>query len=189
MGERRTLVIAGAGIAGLTAALALTAQGFNVVVSERAEKLSELGAGIQIAPNAGRVLAGLGLDKALAAAAIEPTAIDVFDGPTGCLITAIPSQMFRARYDFPTGSSTAPTCSRSSPPPPPAPASASISARRWRERRPGGRDAVLARKPGRGADVISADGLIGADGVWSTVRQTIAGAAAPVAPAVAPGAR
>ncbi len=182
MGERRALVIAGAGIAGLTAALALTARGFNVVVSERAEKLSELGAGIQIAPNAGRILAGLGLDKALAAAAIEPAAIDVFDGPTGRLITAIPSETFRARYDFPyrvihradLQSILAAAIAR---------AGIRLDLGAPVEGYVGQGDAMLvrARKPGGGTDVISADGLIGADGVWSTVRQTIAGAAIPAA--------
>ena len=66
-----TLLIVGAGIAGLSAALAVSRTGFNVVICERTSELTELGAGIQLSPNAGRVLAGLGLDDAIAEAAIE----------------------------------------------------------------------------------------------------------------------
>ena len=49
MGERRPFVIVGAGIGGLTAALALAAKGFRAVLVERAAELSLIGAGIQLA--------------------------------------------------------------------------------------------------------------------------------------------
>jgi len=101
MGERRPVVIAGAGIGGLTAAMALAARGFHVVVVERTAELSEIGAGIQIAPNAGRVLAGLGLDGAVAAAAVEPEAIDVNSGRSGRRLTSIPGALFRDLYGLP----------------------------------------------------------------------------------------
>jgi 2-polyprenyl-6-methoxyphenol hydroxylase-like FAD-dependent oxidoreductase len=52
----RTLIVAGAGIGGLTTALALAHHGFRALVLEQAEKLQETGAGIQLAPNATRVL-------------------------------------------------------------------------------------------------------------------------------------
>ncbi|HAO40339.1 MAG TPA: monooxygenase, partial [Afipia sp.] len=45
MADSRTIVVAGAGIGGLTAALALAARGFRVIILERAEKLQEAGAG------------------------------------------------------------------------------------------------------------------------------------------------
>ena len=57
----RTIIIAGAGIGGLTAALALTRAGFRAVVLEQAARLEETGAGIQLSPNATRVLFGLEL--------------------------------------------------------------------------------------------------------------------------------
>src|SRR5262249_29173025 len=101
MGERQTIVIAGAGIGGLTAALALAAHGFKALIAERTEELSELGAGIQLAPNAGRVLAGLGLEPAIAEAASEPVAIDVLDAIRGKPIVSIPTQRYRERYGFP----------------------------------------------------------------------------------------
>jgi salicylate hydroxylase len=58
-------MIAGAGIGGLTAALALLQRGFDVTVFEQAPELRELGAGIQIAANGSRVLIELGLLDAL----------------------------------------------------------------------------------------------------------------------------
>ena len=61
MAASRTIFVAGAGIGGLTAALALAGQGFRVIVLERAERLEEAGAGLQLSPNASRVLVGLGL--------------------------------------------------------------------------------------------------------------------------------
>ena len=65
MAASRTIVVAGAGIGGLTASLALAAQGFRVVVLEKAERLEEAGAGLQLSPNASRVLVELGLQPRL----------------------------------------------------------------------------------------------------------------------------
>ncbi|KDC34174.1 FAD-dependent monooxygenase [Bordetella bronchiseptica] len=59
------ILIAGAGLGGLTAALALQARGFQVRVLEQAAQLRELGAGIQLSANANRVLYRLGLGAAL----------------------------------------------------------------------------------------------------------------------------
>jgi salicylate hydroxylase len=73
----RTIFIAGAGIGGLTASLALAAQGFRVVVIEKAERLEEVGAGLQISPNASRVLVALGLQDRLAGRAVTPEAISL----------------------------------------------------------------------------------------------------------------
>ena len=74
----RTIYIAGAGIAGMTLALALAKFGATVVVLERNKQVQEVGAGLQISPNARRVLNQLGLDKAIAAKSFEPTAIDLY---------------------------------------------------------------------------------------------------------------
>jgi salicylate hydroxylase len=73
----RTVFIAGAGIGGLTASLALAKQGFRVVVLEKAERLEEVGAGLQISPNASRVLLALGLQDRLAGRAVTPEAISI----------------------------------------------------------------------------------------------------------------
>ena len=70
MAASRTIFVAGAGIGGLTAALALARRGFRVVVLEKAERLEEAGAGLQLSPNASRVLIDLGLQPRLAARAV-----------------------------------------------------------------------------------------------------------------------
>ncbi len=57
------ILIAGAGIGGLAAALALLQRGFRVTVFEQAAELKEIGAGVQIAPNGVRVLYHLGLEE------------------------------------------------------------------------------------------------------------------------------
>ena len=77
-GGGRTIYIAGAGIAGLTLALALAKFGTTVVVLERNSTIQEVGAGLQISPNARRVLNQLGLDKQIAARSFEPAGIDLY---------------------------------------------------------------------------------------------------------------
>src|SRR5262249_37470974 len=65
------IVIAGAGIGGLTAAMCLKRAGFEVDVYEAVAELKPLGVGINIQANAVRVLSSLGLEPALAATGIE----------------------------------------------------------------------------------------------------------------------
>jgi salicylate hydroxylase len=77
------VLIAGAGIGGLTAALALGRRGIGVTLFEQAEKLTEAGAGIQLSPNATRVLIALGLAGRLNAVIVEPSAIRVRSAATG----------------------------------------------------------------------------------------------------------
>ena len=83
MAASRTIFIAGAGIGGLTAALALAARGFRVVVLEKAERLEEVGAGLQLSPNASRILISLGLKERLAARAVVPEAISIMSARAG----------------------------------------------------------------------------------------------------------
>ncbi len=71
------VIIAGAGIGGLTAALALLQRGFDVDVYEQAPELRELGAGIQIAANGSRVLIELGLEERLRPLVCDATAKEV----------------------------------------------------------------------------------------------------------------
>lgn len=65
------IIIAGAGIGGLTAAMCLHRAGFDVHVFEAVGEMRPLGVGINIQAGAVRILAGLGLEPALAATAIE----------------------------------------------------------------------------------------------------------------------
>lgn len=82
--------IAGAGIAGLTTALSLARRGIASTIIERTTQLSEVGAGLQVSPNAGRILEALGLTEALDRAAVQPEAIDLRDGETGEPIASLP---------------------------------------------------------------------------------------------------
>ncbi|WJR75996.1 FAD-dependent monooxygenase [Bradyrhizobium sp. NP1] len=86
----RTIFIAGAGIGGLTAALALAAKGFRVVVLEKAERLEEAGAGIQLSPNASRILIDLGIKDRLGSRAVAPDAISIMSARAGGEIARLP---------------------------------------------------------------------------------------------------
>ena len=90
MAASRTIFIAGAGIGGLTAALALAQQGFRIVVLEKAERLEEAGAGLQLSPNASRVLIDLGLQPRLAPRAVTPEAISIMSARSGGEIARLP---------------------------------------------------------------------------------------------------
>jgi salicylate hydroxylase len=70
----RKILIAGAGIGGLTAASCLMKAGYDVEVYEQAPELSEIGAGIQLSANAMHVLNDLGLGKAIAELSVRPGA-------------------------------------------------------------------------------------------------------------------
>lgn len=90
MTASRTIVVAGAGIGGLTASLALAARGFRVIVLERAERLEEVGAGLQLSPNASRILIDLGLQSDLARHVIVPEAVRVMSARSGREVARIP---------------------------------------------------------------------------------------------------
>lgn len=90
MAPSRTIVVAGAGIGGLTAALALSAKGFRVIVLEKAERLQEAGAGLQLSPNASRILIDLGLQSRLAPHVIVPDAVTVLSARRGRQIARLP---------------------------------------------------------------------------------------------------
>ena len=90
MAGTRNVIIAGAGIGGLTAALTLTRAGLRTTVLEQAPQLEEAGAGIQLTPNATRILFQLGLADELARTAVEPEAIRVLSGPSAHEVIRIP---------------------------------------------------------------------------------------------------
>lgn len=90
MALTRPILIAGAGIGGLTLALLLARKGIKAVLIERAPRLEEVGAGIQLSPNASRVLDRLGLGPALDEAGVQPTHIRLIDGKSGAPLAQIP---------------------------------------------------------------------------------------------------
>ena len=67
----------------MTAALALAAKGFRIVVLEKAERLEEVGAGLQLSPNASSILVGLGLRERLGLRAVTPEAISIMSAGAG----------------------------------------------------------------------------------------------------------
>ena len=73
MSKSRHVVVIGAGIGGLTAALALLKRGIDVQVYEQSNQLKEVGAGIQISSNGTRVLYALGLEDALKRVQVLPS--------------------------------------------------------------------------------------------------------------------
>ena len=77
------VIISGAGIGGLTAALCFLQHGAEVAVLERAPALGEVGAGIQVPPNAMKVFQALGLDDALARYCLSPRSIGSAHGTIG----------------------------------------------------------------------------------------------------------
>ncbi|MGH6926399.1 MAG: FAD-dependent monooxygenase [Propylenella sp.] len=96
------IAVAGAGIAGLSSAIALAARSFSVEVFERAADLEEVGAGIQLSPNATSVLKRLGVLGDLAEALVEPRAIEILDARNGALLAKIPlGETARQRYGAP----------------------------------------------------------------------------------------
>jgi salicylate hydroxylase len=90
MARSRTIIVAGAGIGGLTAALALIREGFRVVVIEQAAQLEEAGAGIQLSPNATAILRALGVADHLQSRAVAPEAIRVRSAASAREIVRIP---------------------------------------------------------------------------------------------------
>jgi salicylate hydroxylase len=95
------VILAGAGIGGLTAAAALAGKA-EVTLLEQAAALTEFGAGLQLAPNAVRVLQALGLGRGLDAIGFEPEAIEVRDAASGALMLRQPlRQAARDRWGAP----------------------------------------------------------------------------------------
>lgn len=177
LGERRSIVIAGAGIGGLTAALALAKRGFPTIVCERTAKLSEVGAGIQLSPNVSSVLASLGIEKSLAGTAAEPRALDVRSGASGRLLNSISFADMPRRYGHPWRVVARSELQQV--------LAGAVAAHPEIDLRLGtaiadfaaARDELLVSTEGRdGRSVLGASALIGADGVSSTLRRRIGGA-------------
>ncbi len=97
-----TIVIAGGGIGGLSAALGLSLKGFDVVVLEKASEFGEIGAGIQLGPNAFHALDYFGVGAAARAKAVYVDMLRLMDAVDGEEIIHIPlDEPFRERFGNP----------------------------------------------------------------------------------------
>ncbi|HEX6777146.1 MAG TPA: FAD-dependent oxidoreductase [Ktedonobacterales bacterium] len=90
MSQRRAIpfLIVGGGIGGLATALALSRKGYRVLVLEQASAFGEIGAGIQLAPNASSVLNALGVLEQISACAVYPRRMLLVDALSGETLTA-----------------------------------------------------------------------------------------------------
>ncbi|KAK5053696.1 hypothetical protein LTR84_001657 [Exophiala bonariae] len=171
LNENLKICIIGAGIGGLTCAIACRQQGLSVKVLEQAPEILPIGAGIQIPPNASRVLESLGILPSIRHVACEMKTIKLRRYENGALLTSKPIKhqtpwfvIHRADYH-------------------------KILLNRAKEL---GVHVLLGSKVDRidfntgeayldQAVVVKSDVIIGADGLWSTTRESMLGrSSAPV---------
>ncbi len=102
MASSRTIIVAGAGIGGLTTALALAKKGFRAAVIEQSTRLEDIGAGIQLSPNAMHVLFALGLGEALKPHVVAPEDIRIRKARSERVLVRVPlGQYAEQRYGAP----------------------------------------------------------------------------------------
>ena len=102
MTKSLNIIICGAGLGGLGAAIALARKGHHVLVLEAASKLNEVGAGIQIPPNSTRILRAYGLEEKIREKVVWPGNINLRRYATGDLIAATPLHpVMSERYGYP----------------------------------------------------------------------------------------
>ncbi len=100
--DRGTVIVAGAGLGGLCLALCLVRAGIKVTVLEQAERLGEVGAGVQISANGARVLYHLGLADALQAVAFNPERGEIRHWQSGETLSSRPlGRASEERFGFP----------------------------------------------------------------------------------------
>lgn len=102
MTEQLPVIVAGGGIGGLAAALALVRQGFTVKVLEQAPEIGEIGAGIQLGPNAFHAFDALGIGEKARGRAVYTDEMVMHDAVDGALVGRIPTgEAFRQRFGNP----------------------------------------------------------------------------------------
>jgi salicylate hydroxylase len=173
------ILIAGGGIGGLAAALALCRAGASVRIRERADAFGEIGAGIQMGPNVVRVLDSWGLAEAVRRVAAQPEQLVVRRAADGSVLAALPlARAMQERYGAPYLTIHRADLHSSLFAAVAAEAGLSLQVGR----------AVSGFEEAAGAvQMVMADGtrdsgdaLIGADGLWSAVRVQLLGGRRPV---------
>ena len=102
MHQQLPVIVAGGGIGGLAAALALLRQGFSVKVLEQAPEIGEIGAGIQLGPNAFHAFDALGIGEKARSRAVYTDEMVMHDAVDGSLVGRIPTgEAFRTRFGNP----------------------------------------------------------------------------------------
>lgn len=171
-----SIAVVGAGIGGLTAALALARQGHAITLIERRTGFSEVGAGLQLSPNASRILMGLGLGPALRRAVTEPQRVVVRGIRSGKTIGQVAlGPYMRERFEAPYWvvhradlQTILLDAVRSEP------SIRLVIGRTVEDVEDGPGQAALTWASAGGArETVMADMIIGADGVWSKVRQAL----------------
>jgi 2-polyprenyl-6-methoxyphenol hydroxylase and related FAD-dependent oxidoreductases len=98
----KRVVISGAGIGGLATALSCAKQGFDVTVLEQAKEIKEVGAGLQMSPNAMKVLQALDVSERLASVSFSPEYAGIRHYQTGAYFLKSPlGEAAVHRYDAP----------------------------------------------------------------------------------------
>lgn len=169
------VIVVGAGLGGLSAAATLAQRGIEFTLLEQASKLGEIGAGVQLAPNAMKVLRALGLERRAAEIGFEPGAHVVRNWKTSAVLARTPykgvlTEVFGAAY-YGYHRADLHELLRSA-----VPAQAVRLSARCTSVRTEGDKAVVTLADG---DELSADAVIGADGIHSSVRSSLFGAEAP----------
>jgi salicylate hydroxylase len=102
MSSRAPILIAGGGIGGLAAALALTRRGYAVKVLEQSAEIGEIGAGIQLGPNAFSAFDALGIGESARTKAVYTDRLVMMDAIDGSEVASVPvGEAFRARFGNP----------------------------------------------------------------------------------------
>jgi salicylate hydroxylase len=171
-------LIAGGGIGGLAAAMGLAQKGFKVVVLERAAALGEIGAGIQLGPNAFHAFDYLGVGEAARRMAVYIDRLRLMDAMTAQEITHIDlGDAFRTRFRNPYAvvhrgdlhGVFLKACQ----------ANPDIELRTSSDVVGYDQDGLSVTARLAGGDRVTGALLIGADGLWSNIRKQLVGDGAP----------
>lgn len=180
-GDAAPILIAGAGIAGLTLAIALARRGISSRLFEQAPQLEAFGAGLQLSPNAGHILTRLGVLSRLRAQAVQPKAVRLKDAKTLRLLTSVPlGQAAERRWKAPYLVTHRADLQQALLDEVATWAEIELTTGlRLSDISTEADGKVRARFEGEDGRIEAAEGslLVGADGVWSKTRRHISGAA------------